>query len=361
VNPIDDFLFNPKPDIGGAIVPIVGMPGSGKTIGLTNIGLENLDSGNTVLWRGTKQCQWVHFLANDTKIVLWNHEAINNFEAFITAEDGTDDPDPVDLSQHGVEIREWSEPQDILDNVEPDAVNVINVPGLENNEQKDLYFFRKQWIDVFDALIERRSGDMICFLFDEIGDVIPSQQQLRKPYYKLVAEFLPPKLSQMRKKRVLLYGAAHATHDTHYFFWKIKANSLCYMSNAVVKNNVTPSVDQADVNSLGRGEFIFPPKREPVTFALPYLADSLDWIPDRDSALLAVDWTADIPDLLSDGDNHDDDTTSRLSKSQKAKLEYLLTDKTLRECGEEFDVKKQTVSQAELPSDYKDIVERTNT
>lgn len=309
MNPISDFLFDPQPDIGGAIVPIVGMPGSGKTIGLTQIGLKNLEKNNTVLWRGTKQCQWVNFLANDTNVVIWNHEEIQNFEAFITAPDGNKEPNGVDLEQHGVELRTWSEPKDILSNVEPDAVNVINVPGLENNEKKDLYYFRKIWIDIFDALIDRRSGDMICFLFDEIGDVIPSQQQLRKPYYKLVAEFLPPKLSQMRKKRVLLYGAAHATHDTHYFFWKIKSNSLLYMSNAVVQKQITPSVDQADVNALGRGEFIFPPKREPVNFALPYLADNLDWIPSRDSALLAADWSADIPNLLSEDEKDEDGKT----------------------------------------------------
>jgi len=348
MNPIDDFLFKPRPEIGGAIVPLIGMPGSGKTVGLTQIGLENLDEGNTVMWRGTKQCQWVHFLANDTKVILWNHDSIHDFEAYITAENAQINETVVDLEQHNVEVRTWETADELIGSLEDDVVNVVNVPGLEEQSQQSLYFFRKQWIDIFDALIERRSGDMVCFLFDEIGDVIPSQQQLRKPYYKLVAEFLPPKLSQMRKKRVLLYGAAHATHDTHYFFWKIKANSILYMSNSVVKKNVTPSVDQEDVNALDRGQFIFPPKTDPISFALPYLADSLDWIPDRDSAFLNVDWSADIPNLLEEETDN-----GGMSDSVAARIEYEFTDKTQKECAEKFGITSSAVAQAELPPAFK--------
>lgn len=133
------------------------------------------------------------------------------------------------------------------------------------------------------------------------GDVMPSQQQLRKPFYGLVAEMLPPKLSQLRKQNCFLYGAAHSTHNVHYFFWKIKSNSIIYMSGAIVNTDITPEVKQSVVSRLDRGEFVMPPK-DMEKFHMPYVAEDLDWIPESDFKKFRLKWDSNAPNWLADGE-----------------------------------------------------------
>jgi len=319
MNPIQDFLFDPDPSIGGGIIPLLGMPGSGKTVALTQLALKGIKNDNYVLWRGTKQAQWKHLLANDVPVVLWNHETISDIEGYITSETVKDEIETIDLEDKNVEIRSWSQPEDVIEHMQMGKANVVNIPGLAGS-RSDRYFFMKTWIDFITALSHRRSGRMIVFPFDEIGDVVPSQQQLKKPFYSLVAERLPPQLAQLRKKRVLLYGAAHSTHDVHYMLWKIKSNSILYMSNSVVKRSVTPSIDQEEVTGLDRGEFVFAGSQG--SFGLPRMPESLSWVPEKPERLFNVDWTADIPDLLSDDDDEDDSqgTSGRGRPSKLGKI-----------------------------------------
>lgn len=316
MKPISEFLFNPDPQIGGAVIPIVGMPGCGKSIGLTQIGIKNIESNNYVLWRGTKQAQWVHFLANDIDVVIWNHESVKDFESFITSKSVNENPKDIDLEEKGVTIKSFSDEKDLLKRIKKGCINVVNIAGLGTGNKADLYFFRKKWLDLFDELVKRKSGSIISFLFDEIGDVVPSQQQLKKPFYSLVAEQLPPKLSQMRKNRVFLYAAAHSTHDIHYFLWKIKSNSIIYMSNSVVKKKVTPDVDQSIVSRLDRGEFVLPPA-DKGHFELPHMAESLDWIPKEYYHTLRLDWTSDCEDFLGINEEEEEEQLSEMDVKKK--------------------------------------------
>lgn len=354
MNPLKDFLFDPDPDIGGGIVPMLGMPGSGKTVGLTQIALTGLNRGDYVMWRGTKQAQWKHVLANDVEIVLWNHDSIDEMEAFITSENSDGDAEPVDLTQHGVEVHSWSEADEVVESLVDEKLNVVNIPGL-TGDKNDKYFFRKKWVDVFTALTERRSGKMIVFPFDEIGDVVLSSSQLRSPFYSLIAEDLPPKLAQLRKKRVMLYGAAHSHHDVHHFLSKVKANSILYMSNSIVNNQVTPSVDQNTVSNLDRGEFVFPPRNKPASFELPAMPERLDWIPSSSERRLNVDWSYEAPELLGSEQDDSDGRTGNLSKSQAAKIAYKhfandpdMPSLTYDECGNIYGVTDAAVAKAEV-------------
>jgi len=359
LNPLKDFLFDPDPEIGGGIVPMLGMPGSGKTVGLTQIALAGLNRDDYVMWRGTKQAQWKHVLANDVEVVLWNHSSINEVDAFISSEKSGEQETSVDLSQHGVEMRSWENADEVVQGLVEGKLNVVNIPGL-TGDKSDMYFFRKKWVDIFTALTERRSGRMIVFPFDEIGDVVPSSSQLRSPFYSLIAEDLPPKLAQLRKKRVMLYGAAHSHHDIHHFLSKVKANTILYMSNSIVNNQVTPSVDQGTVSGLDRGEFVFPPRTKPANFDLPAMPESLDWIPSNSERMLNLDWSYDAPDLLDsdetdDGGDGGDGRTGDMSKAEAAKILYNYSNDnadmpslTMEECGEVYDVSQSAVAKSEL-------------
>jgi len=73
---VDDFLDNPKRSIGGAVIPIIGTPGSGKTNVLLQLALLRKRDGHKILWRGTEQGEWIKFLANDEKVTVWNHKHV---------------------------------------------------------------------------------------------------------------------------------------------------------------------------------------------------------------------------------------------------------------------------------------------
>ena len=302
MRPLKEYLFDPDPSIGGAVIPLVGMPGAGKTVAITQISMKTYNSDHVVMWRGTKQGQWLNLVANDLPVTIWNHEGIEDFKAVITGGKPGEPAEEVNLEEKDVHIKTWETADELINRLDSDRVNVINVPGLQGDTgQTDyhLYFFRHMWLNIIDALIERDWLQFVTLIMDEMGDIVPSQQQLRKPFYSLVAEMLPPKLSQLRKQNCFLYGAAHSTHDIHYFFWKIKANSIIYMSGANVKTDISPEVKQSVVSRLDRGDFVMPPKDKD-HFKLPYVAEDLDWVPESNRRKFRLRWNSNAPDWLGE-------------------------------------------------------------
>lgn len=346
MQPIKDYLFDPDPDIGGATVPLVGPPGVGKTVGLSQIALEGLSNDQVVLWRGTKQNQWIYLAANNEPITVWNHEGIENFETFITADQPGAEPEYINLEEKdNIQVKTWKSPEELLNRLDHNRVNVVNVPGLQGDTaQTDyhMYFFRKTWIEIIDQLIERKWLSFVRLIIDEIGDLFPCQQQLRKPFYKLVAYQLPPKLSQLRKQNCFLYAAAHSTHDMHYFVWKIKSNSIIYMSNATVKKSISPSIDQDYINNLDRGEFAMPPKADD-KFNMPKKPETLDWIPEDTGKEFRSSWTSNPPNLLED---EEDQKSEAEIKKELCKNLYEDTDLSQDDLANGLNMSKRDVNTA---------------
>lgn len=356
MNPIEEYLFNPDPKIGGATVPLVGPPGSGKTIALTQIGLRNLkEFDHTIIWRGTKQAQWAHFLANNVQVTLWNHESVEDFEAFITANQNNTKTKINLEEKQNLQIKTWKDTDELIENLDNQTVNVINLPGLQGDTQDTehhLYFLRKTWIDIFDSIIDRQNLQFLTMLLDEAGDLFPCQQQLRKPYYKLIVEWLPPKLSQLRKQNCFFYPAAHSTHDMHYFLWKVKSNSIIYKSNALVKNDITPGIDQSFVSNMERGEFAMPYKSKD-HFELPNEKESLGWIPEELGRELRLDWVSNPPNLLekeegkeNSGNSVDGRQKDNMSKSEAAKKVWEeVDDFTQKDAAKIFGITRNAISE----------------
>jgi len=165
---------------------------------------------------------------------------------------------------------------------------------------------------------------------------------LLKPFYKLVAEDTPPLLAQLRKQNVFMYVAAHSTHDLHYFVWKIKGNTIAYMSNAKVQRDIHTEVDQSKVNRLSRGEMVVPPK-DRAEFYLAYEVSDLDWV--GSDAKFRMSWEADIPDLLEDG------------KEVKVKDKNQIPNKFISEIQKEVKVDWVKYMHKELEMSYKEITE----
>lgn len=359
MRPIKEYLFQPDPDIGGAIIPLVGMPGAGKTVALTQIGKRAFESNHVVLWRGTKQGQWANLLANDIPVTLWNHDSLENFEAIITGENPGDKPRYMDLDNKDVQIETWNSARELVGRLDSQRVNIVNIPGLQGDMgQSDhhLYFFRHMWLNIVDALIDRDWLRFVTFIGDEWGDIMPCQQQLRKPFYKLVAERFPPKLSQLRKQNCFLYGAAHSTHDVHYFFWKIKSNSIIYMTGANVKSDLTPEVKQEVVSRLDRGEFVMPPKDKD-HFTLPKVAEDLEWIPESNKKKFRLKWNSNAPDWL--GENKKDvevENIDQIPKSFVNDIERDVKIQWVKYLHKELDMSYQEITEVEGLPDSKSTI-----
>lgn len=336
MKPIKEYFQEPNLDIGGATVTLTGPPGCGKTNSLIQLAIMRLNEGQKVLWRSTKQCQWAGFLANDVEVTFWLHDSIEDVDAWLSKKSGVED---LELdSVPGLTVKRFSDPEQLVSDLDSGVVNAVQVPGL-NGEKFERYFFKKTWIDILEALANRKDvANPISFFTDEGGDIWPCQQQLKKPFYSLVVERTPPLLSQLRKQMVFLYIAAHSTHDLHYFVWKIKGNTIGYMSNANVKNNLHQEVDQSIVNKLSRGEIVVPPMDRD-RFMLANEAEDLSWV---DGGKFRIKLESDIPDLINDGD--DDSSNSKLNRAQAAAKLYEETSYTQSKAADIYDVSQSAIS-----------------
>lgn len=334
MKPLHSYITNPDLDNGGAIVPFIGPPGCGKTNTLTQLGLMRKNEGHKVLWRATEQCEWGNFLANGEEAVFWKHESIDELETWISNKEGIEHKD-ID-SLEAVQVREWSESEELVKNLLKDKINVVAIPGL-NGENYQKYFFMKKWIDVLKALTYRKDVfNPVTFLTDEAGDIWPYQGQLKNPFYSLVAIRSPPLLAQLRKQNVFLYLACHSTTDIHNFVWKVKGNTIAYMAHSNVKKELHSQVDQSKVNRLDKGEIIVPPMDRD-EFSLAYETKDLEWV---DGGKLRMRWHSEIPNLI-DGDDKDD---GKMSDSEAAAKLYNETSYTQSKAADIFDVSQQALS-----------------
>lgn len=299
MKPIEEYVKEPNLETGGCLVTLTGPPGCGKTNTLTQLAIKRFQEGQKVLWRGTDQAQWAAFKANDIPIKIWVDDNINNIEAWVSKGSQIQDES---LRDRFSEVQRFEEEKEVVRNASPDHINVCIVPGMLG-ETFEKYYFRKTWINILEELVKRRRVDEpFSFFTDEGGDLWPCQQQLKKPFYSMVVETSPPLLAQLRKQNVFMYIAAHSTHDLHYFVWKIKGNTIAYLSNSNVQRDIHSSVDQSKVNQLSRGEMIVPPV-DRASFKLAYEQQDLPWV---DGGKFRVKTDADIPNLLEDEDDDGD-------------------------------------------------------
>lgn len=345
---VDDFFDNPKRSIGGAVIPIIGTPGSGKTNVLLQLALMRQNDGHKILWRGTEQGEWLKFLANDAEVCVWNHESIDRVRVKrserhkVTKQSLEETP--------GVTVREWNDPQTVVRESSQDKINVVNVPGLFGNGKQGRTYFTEKIIDILEEIVKRENTyNFVDFFTDEAGDIWPCQQQLSGDQYNQVAERTPPLLSQLRKQNSFLYCAAHGTQDMHYFVWKIKSNTIAYMNGANVKS-FHSEISQSSVNRLDRGSMWVAPKSLE-EYALAYEEKDLEWSKDDEHLDLQ------IKDSLEDRlEGESDDTTKddvdgrskdNLTKSEAArKLWEESEDLSQSEAGEVFGVSDAAVAKA---------------
>lgn len=298
VSPIDKLILEEEAEeIGGMIILIIGEPGAGKTFGLTRMVELDIENGRIPLWRGQESCQWIIPAAQDIPVTLWIHETIKDYEFFTTGslEAGIEEQSITIYrkSDLDVEIKRFEDPEEIVDDIDRDRLNVYYIPGSGGTE-KDKYFNQKKNLELAEALNNRRYGDHITWNVDEIHRIAPDMR--KKPFHEIQMQRFPDQWQDFRKNSVSMRGTGHGYSEINWKYYNNKANGIAYMQGGKVHGDHS-RIDQGAVNDLGRGEYVVN-GWEPGEFKLPDNPKKVfGWIRDHEDVELKMDYTAEIPDI----------------------------------------------------------------
>ncbi|MFB6181179.1 MAG: hypothetical protein ABEJ93_04850 [Candidatus Nanohalobium sp.] len=298
VSPIDKLILEEESgEIGGMIILIIGEPGAGKTYGLTRMVEIDMEYGRIPLWTGQKSCQWIIPAAQGIPVTIWVHDSIEDFEFYTTGSkkdnileqkvmiDRKDDLD--------VEIQSFEDPEEIVDDIRTERLNVYYIPGSSGGE-KEKYFFQKKNLELAQALNNRRYGDHVTWNIDEVQNVAPDIT--KKPFHELQMQRFPSEWQDFRKNSVSMRGTGHGYSEINWKYYNNKANGIAYMQGGKVHNDHS-KIDQNIVNNMKRGEYVVN-GFEAGEFKLPdNPKEVFGWIRKHEDVELKMSFEADIPDI----------------------------------------------------------------
>lgn len=190
---------------GGVISIITGTPGTGKTNSACRMCLN--DKRFIRVWRGKNTCQWTILTNTDEKIVFW----LQKGSEYVIID--RNKQSIINLSKFG-EVREWDDEEQLVSNLDREAINVIYVKyGVKNSADK--LMFIKEWNKIFWAMIERIYSAFISVYFDEIEDQAPESEP---GFYMVVTDF-SNLVKEFRKNDIHFTGILHKETE---LFWKTR-------------------------------------------------------------------------------------------------------------------------------------------
>jgi len=310
VTPIEKLIDEKEASkIGGMILLIIGEPGAGKTMALTimvmkDLGIDKVgqeykedEVRRIPLWTAQKTCQWLVPAAQGIPVTFWVHESVEDFSFFTTGSKKDDIPKKeVDLENAeglDVKFKDFNDPEEIVEDIDVDRLNVYYIPGAEGGE-KEKYFFQDMNYRLSKALNDRSYGDHVTLNADEIQNV--ARDKNKKPFYDLQMNKFPHEWQDFRKNSVSMRGSGHGYGEINWKYYKLKANGIVYMQGGKVHGDHT-EIDQGTVNSMRRGEFVVN-GFEPGKFRLPKNPKNVfDWLKDHDDVKLKMDVSYNVPDV----------------------------------------------------------------
>lgn len=301
------YLENSKSEtIGGTLLLMVGPQGSGKTVALWKLAMTDFKQNRVCSWRGQTNCSWIGLAANGLPITLWMHETIEDFEFVLrgSKREGIE-AKKIDIESAedvDVKIRQFSDPEELVEKLEIDRINVHYIPGEKSENEAEFYFFLDMERRLAKALNEREWGDPVSKFDDEFGNVGTEDDSY--PYHRLVKYAIPNEYADFRKNGINERAASHSTSEIHYKLWQVKFNNLLYMSGAKVKTRKTPEVDQRKVNNLPQGHFVISEGIfDKDHFEKPTLPhEGISWMPRQKSRRLNVRLEYDIPNIVPENE-----------------------------------------------------------
>jgi hypothetical protein len=339
VTPVEKLVLEKEAkEVGGMIILILGEPGAGKTMALVVMVEKDIENGRIPLWTGQKSCQWIIAAAQGIPVTMWMQDSIDDYQFFTTGSKKDDIPSQkIDLERKedlDIEFKEFSEPEEIVEDIDTERLNVYYIPGADGGE-KDQYFFQEKNYRLSEALVDRRYGDHVTLNADEIQNIAPDKN--RKPFYDLQMNKFPNKWQDFRKNNISMRGTGHGYAEINWKYYDMKANGIIYMQGGKVHKNHS-EVDQSSVNNMQRGEFVAN-GFEPGEFKMPDKPEeAFGWIRDHEDVELKMEIEATIPDIRPTPD----DIESILSELP-IDAEDLRSFWTVKDYAEEADLNGSTV------------------
>lgn len=315
VTPVEKTIYEKESDtIGGMIVMIWGEQGAGKTMTMIkmvmkDMGIDNKENGEFTdfdpenirripVWKGQENCQWILLAANQLPVTLWMHESIKDYQFYLTGskKNGLDKRkiEPEDMPGMDVEIKTYTDQEELVSNLDSKRVNVYYIPGAKGGE-KDKYFYQKKNYELDRALNERDYGDHITLSRDEVSNEASTMR--KGDFYELQEFLLPQEWEDFRKNKISLRGAGHSTSDVNYKLHKVKATGTVYMQGAKVHSRHT-QVGQKEVNAMKRGQFVIPGFQPGEIDPMPKKPkDVFNWMPNTNDVRMRVSIESEIPDI----------------------------------------------------------------
>lgn len=307
---IESKIYEKNSDQRGAMLLMLwGEQGSMKTMSMTrmvmiDMGVDNVGDEfkeenirRIPLWKAQQSCQWILLAANDLPITYWIHESVNDYTFKLKGSKRSGIKsrkiDPRDMEGLDIEFKEFSEPEEIVEGIEPDRVNAYFIPGSSGNEA-DKYFYQKTTLELCQALNERDYGDHVTLNWDEIQNEAPDKTN--GDFYELQMSSFPTEWEDFRKNRITLRGTGHSHNEVNWKLHKNKVTGTVYLKKGQVHSRHT-EVSQSAVNDMRPGQFVVD-GYQPGEFDMPQLpAKEFGWMPDHPDVKLKMEVDYTVPDV----------------------------------------------------------------
>lgn len=294
---------------GGMLVMIWGEQGSMKTMSLVrmvmiDMGMDNVGDNfkpekvrRIPIWKAQTSCQWILLAAQGLPVTLWMHESVEDYKFKLTGSKRSGLNKRIlnldALEGLDVEIKTFSDPEEIVENLNPERVNAYFVPG-SSGDKVEKYFYQRMNYNLCKALNNRDFGDHVTLSWDEVQN--EASDKTKGDFYDLQMEDFPNQWEDFRKNRVSLRGTGHSHNEVNYKLHKNKVTGTVYMRKAQVHSR-HKSIDQGIVNKMEPGQFVVP-GFEPGEWEMPKLPDQVfDWLPSHEDVRMKMEVEYDVPDI----------------------------------------------------------------
>ena len=205
--------------LGGVSALLTGEPGCGKSNAMVRIATK--ESKNDILvWRMKNSCQWSIFTHTKCKLIFHLKEGLeyNLFNKYR----GT----KTKFGGYG-RVKRWKSPENLLFNLEPGCINVVQTLPYSAKSNAQQRAFVREWIEIFDVFLWRKSMTPISIFFDETEDLCP----LGKTGFHHTNTQVTDLLKEMRKTRINFFAATQRATELHWTLLN-KIQWMIYMRGA---------------------------------------------------------------------------------------------------------------------------------